>query len=218
MPEQLVLIPEEPSEAIVAPRLDKDTAAVSPPLGLFYLPEFLSTCESDVLTAHIDTGRWLTDIARRVQHYGFKYDYSNRRIDSDSVLDPLPPWLADIGHQISSAVPPEISDQINPEQPFDQAIVNEYEPGQGIAPHVDRDCFGPVIATVSLESDVNMDLQRRDIGVTHTQRLEQSSLLILSGEARSAWHHGIAKRKADDWHGRKIPRQRRVSITFRTVL
>ena len=41
---------------------------------------------------------------------------------------------------------------LDAQRPFEQAIVNEYEPGQGIAPHVDRDCFGPVVATVSLGS------------------------------------------------------------------
>ena len=38
-----------------------------------------------------------------------------------------------------------------------EEVVVEYEPGQGIAPHIDRDCFGPVVATVSLGSAVNMD-------------------------------------------------------------
>ena len=87
MAEQLVLIPEEQPETIAVAH-DEGTEAVSPPLGLFYFPEFLSTNASDVLTAHVDSGPWLTDIARRVQHYGFKYDsHSERR---GSVC--LEPW------------------------------------------------------------------------------------------------------------------------------
>ena len=31
----------------------------------------------------------------------------------------------------------------------DQAIVNEYRPGQGIALHADRQCFGDTVATLS---------------------------------------------------------------------
>ncbi|WP_420445838.1 alpha-ketoglutarate-dependent dioxygenase AlkB [Candidatus Poriferisodalis sp.] len=49
------------------------------------------------------------------------------------------------------------------------------------------------------------------------QRLEPRSLVLMHGDARSAWRHGIAKRRADDWNGQKIKRQRRVSITFRTI-
>ena len=43
------------------------------------------------------------------------------------------------------------------QHPFEQAIIKEYLSGQGVAPHIDRDCFGPAVATVSLGSALNMD-------------------------------------------------------------
>jgi alkylated DNA repair protein alkB family protein 8 len=48
--------------------------------------------------------------------------------------------------------------------------------------------------------------------------LPNRSLLILSGDARYKWLHGIRPRKSDKVNGLLIPRQRRVSFTFRHVL
>lgn len=48
--------------------------------------------------------------------------------------------------------------------------------------------------------------------------LPARSLLILRGDARHKWSHGIGMRKCDKVNGLLIPRQRRVSFTFRQVL
>ena len=48
--------------------------------------------------------------------------------------------------------------------------------------------------------------------------LPRRSLLIMSGESRYAWQHGITARKADPLpDGTMMERARRVSITFRKV-
>merc|ERR1719277_657478 len=48
--------------------------------------------------------------------------------------------------------------------------------------------------------------------------LPANSLLLLTGEARYAWQHGIAWRKTDCLApGEVVPRRRRVSMTFRTA-
>lgn len=48
--------------------------------------------------------------------------------------------------------------------------------------------------------------------------LPRRSLLVISGEARYHWSHGIAPRKQDQVMGQLVPRGRRVSLTFRHVL
>jgi hypothetical protein len=45
--------------------------------------------------------------------------------------------------------------------------------------------------------------------------LEPRSVLVLSDAARYDWEHGIAPRKTDEWHGQRLARQRRLSVTFR---
>ncbi|MFN7226041.1 MAG: alpha-ketoglutarate-dependent dioxygenase AlkB [Holosporales bacterium] len=47
--------------------------------------------------------------------------------------------------------------------------------------------------------------------------LPSRSLLLLQGDARYHWQHGIAKRKNDVVDGIKIQRGRRVSLTFRNI-
>ena len=195
--------------------LAEDRAVV--PSGLEYHTGFLTAQEEIELLARIDGSEWLTDLSRRVLHFGYKYDYSNRRLDESARLGPLPEWLTCLTHKIRDVASEEAKQVLSRRDPFEQAIINEYLPGQGIAPHIDRDCFGPVVATVSLGSAVNMEFSRDATGDSFVQRLEPRSLVLMRGDSRAAWRHGIAKRRSDEWNGQQLKRQRRVSITFRTV-
>lgn len=48
--------------------------------------------------------------------------------------------------------------------------------------------------------------------------LERGSALVLTEKARYGWLHGIAKRKSESTGSiRRRPRERRLSLTFRTV-
>lgn len=204
-------------EAIQVALLELAEDAAVAPSGLAYRSEFLTAHEEAELLGWIDGSEWLSDLSRRVQHYGYKYDYSNRRLDESARIGPLPPWLTQLTHKIHAAAADQTVRLIDAQRAFEQAIVSEYEPGQGIAPHIDRDCFGPVVATVSLGSAVNMDFCLGATGNEYVQRLEPRSLVLMHGDARWQWRHGIAKRRTDTWNGQKISRQRRVSITFRTI-
>jgi len=48
--------------------------------------------------------------------------------------------------------------------------------------------------------------------------LEPGSLLVFSGEARYHWTHGIVARAEDHFEGHTFKRERRISITFRTII
>lgn len=182
--------------------------------GLVYEPKFLNEDECRNLLREIDSQPWMSDLQRRVQHYGWRYDYSARIVSEDLMIGPLPDWILGIAERL-----PQMGwfDQIP-----DQVIVNEYEPGQGIALHTDRDCFGPVVATVSLGDKWPMEFVPLGISKENTPirslSLEVGSILVMMGEARSRWMHGIRKRKSDGRGPAKRTRSRRVSVTFRTVL
>jgi hypothetical protein len=49
--------------------------------GLNYVAGFIDEPAPILLLAAIDREPWLTDLQRRVQHYGDKYDYKARKID-----------------------------------------------------------------------------------------------------------------------------------------
>ena len=179
--------------------------------GLHYIHEFLNNQEQESAIRQIDESPWLKDLERRVQHYGWRYDYRARTVNRDMRIGPLPDWLAEIAGLLHRRT-----------RQFDsvpnQAIVNEYLPGQGIAMHVDRHCFGPAVATVSLGDDWTMDF--RAVGGNEKAQLllARGSALVLAGAARNFWLHGIAKRKSESVGSvRRRPRERRLSLTFRTV-
>jgi len=105
-------------------------------LGLKYVSGYITQAEHDDFLAVIDEQNWLTDLKRRVQHYGYRYDYVGRKVDLDSMyLGPLPTWSDWLITRL-------LKDKIVKQAP-DQLIINEYQPGQGIGSHVDCvPCFG----------------------------------------------------------------------------
>ena len=178
--------------------------------GLCYFPGFLSEEEQSAMVRSIDEQGWRNDLERRVQHYGWRYDYRARTVAPEMRLGPLPDWIEGVADRLYAET------GLFDRKP-DQAIVNEYEPGQGIALHVDKDCFGPAVATVSLGDDWEMKLrpvggERKD---DRLLMLARGSALVMTGEARFRWLHGIDRRKTED--GGKRRRRRRLSLTFRTV-
>jgi alkylated DNA repair dioxygenase AlkB len=181
------------------------------PEGLVYLRNFLTEEEGEELLRHIDNEAWLSDLKRRVQHYGYKYDYKTRKINNSMHLGALPsffsPIIARLLAQGILATPP------------DQVIVNEYLPGQGISPHLDKvELFEDHIVSISLNSPCVMEFKHKRTGAVHHQLLETCSLLLLKGPARYQWTHAIPARRKDEWLGESIVRKRRVSVTFRKVI
>ena len=179
--------------------------------GLTYIPDFITSTEHDFLLSQMDQQTWLTDIRRRVQHYGYKYDYKARTIDHNAYLGSLPDWLSSVSNKL-------LNDGIFPLGP-DQVIVNEYLPGQGISAHIDCvPCFADTIASLSLGSPCIMDFSNPKTGEKKSIVLEDRSLIVLSGPARYEWYHAIPARKSDIISGIKTGRTRRVSLTFRNVI
>ena len=98
----------------------------------------------------------------------------------------------------------------------ENSVINEYIPPLGIGPHRDYAAFGPVIACVSLGSDVVVDFKEAHKKLHLPIHIPARSLWVISGDARTKWTHGIAPRLTDLTGGERRTRGRRVSITFRT--
>ena len=181
------------------------------PPGARFVPKFADPTRGSRLLDEIDTAEWRADLKRRVQHYGWRYDYTARRVTADMRIGPLPDWLAGVADSIAEQ--PEF------DRRPDQVIVNEYLPGQGISAHVDCEpCFGSAIASLSLGGPAEMVFRHQSTGERSSFLLEPLSLLILSGAARHDWTHEIPARKSDRIAGAPQSRRHRVSLTFRTVL
>jgi alkylated DNA repair dioxygenase AlkB len=179
------------------------TAADVPPVpGLRYLPEYVTEAQEEALAEAIDRLPWDTTWRRRRQPYGAGYG-------TDSAVPPLPAW----GRRLADRL---LADGVT-DVPFDQMLVNEYLPGQGIAPHRDYAPFGRTVASLSVLSPCVMAFRHRATGRRERLLLERRSLLVLSDAARYDWEHGITPRKKDVWNGVPVARRRRLSVTFRFV-
>lgn len=168
------------------------------PPGARLIEDFVSEAEERYLLDHVDEEKWEFALRRRTQQYGYRYNYREHTVKR--LKDPLGHhtwWLEDLMKKMNDEV------GFNPTQ----AIVNEYLPGQTIAPHVDAPCFGPVIASLSLSSTWRMGFERTNEALR--VMLPRRSLLVMIGESRSRWSHSISSSQE--------VLERRVSITFRTV-
>ncbi|CAL1526809.1 unnamed protein product [Lymnaea stagnalis] len=154
---------------------------------------------------------------RKVLHYGYEFKYSINDVD---ITDPLPVGIPEQCHTfLKKALKLGLTKHFP-----DQLTVNQYSPGQGIPPHVDTiDAFEDGILSLSLGSQVVMDFRHPE--GKHLQVLLPSrSLIVMTGDSRYVWSHGITPRKSDIVTTASgdgvtlLTRETRTSFTFRKVI
>ncbi|CAJ1332759.1 unnamed protein product [Effrenium voratum] len=188
-----------------------DTEPLIP--GLTYLPDFLSEEEERQVLAEVD-GDWDDgNKSRRTKQYGYGFHWRNRHSNALAPLRPPRDQMPASCH----AVLDRLKKQGHiPDAHFHQCIVNDYLGGQGIKPHRDREFFGEVVLGMSLLEPTVMDFKSG--GEVRALLLEPRSVLILEGEARWSWQHGITGAPTLLYRGALLQRGRRTSLTFRTIM
>ncbi|XP_051011823.1 alkylated DNA repair protein alkB homolog 8 [Acomys russatus] len=167
------------------------------PPGLLVVEEIIPPEDEKLLLESI---KWTGDTGnqnfqkslkhRRVKHFGYEFHYENNTVDKDK---PLPGGFPDICNGILEKWLKEGYIKHKP----DQLTINEYEPGHGIPAHIDtHSAFEDEIVSLSLGSAIVMDFKHPD-GVTVQVMLPRRSLLVMTGESRYLWTHGITPRKFD---------------------
>ena len=178
--------------------------------GARIVPDVITEPEEERILLRISQAPWMTELSRRVQHYGYRYDYRARGAGRHDPAAPFPRWAEAIAQRLA----PHFAGRV-PEQ----CIVNEYRPGQGIGMHADHAAFGPVVASLSLGAAWAMHFRPRSarpytrdgLPSDEIALLPRRSALVLTGSARYDWMHGI-DRFANARHDAE-----RVSATFRTL-
>ena len=163
------------------------------------------------LVNSIDARDWIRERRGRVQNYGYLFNYNTGNIDNFSSIKPIPSFIQELGQGL-------VDRGFFKSFP-ECVIINEYTPGQGIVPHIDViEHFGPQVVTISLLADINMVfIKNMERDVRFELPLPARSLLLLDGEARFDWMHGIRARKTDNVDGQGVQRERRISISFRNI-
>ncbi len=176
--------------------------------GLFLYPDFIDEAREAQLVQEIDHQTWIVDYKRRLQYYGYRNE-----LDKPYDLIKFPVEMPPLIYQLSEEI---VEQHILLHQP-DQVIINEYEPGEGIKPHKDRNYYDNQICGVNLGSGCIMRFIRgKNLEVIDVE-IPRRSLYVMQDEARLKWKHAIPPRKKDVVDGQIHHRERRVSITYRKV-
>jgi len=170
--------------------------------GFTYVPNYISEDEETTLLEHLTTQEWDTRLSRRTLHYGWRYPYSPfGKLEQTTAI---PEWILPVQTRLESTFGTT----------FDQLIVNEYLPGQGIAPHVDHmGFFDDTIAVISIGSDTVLHMthkSRPNVNVT----VQRCSMYGMQDIARYVYKHSISRLT----HDNMIPRKTRYSLTFRKTI
>jgi alkylated DNA repair dioxygenase AlkB len=173
------------------------------PQGLRYMPEFVTRAGEIELISRISElplqpfqfGAF--EGHRRVISFGFRYDYTLKKIQQ---AEPIPEWLEPIARsveKIGELAPASVR----------QILCTEYDVGVGIGWHRDKPHFDKVFG-LSLGAACRFRFRRRrgEAWERYTLDADRRSLYMMDGESRRAWEHSIPPL-----------RERRYSITFRTI-
>ena len=181
--------------------------------GLYLYENLINSTEESNLLKTINHNVWSTELSRRVQHYGYKYDYKKRKVNIDDYLGELPEEFDYLGQKIVKSInDSNIYETSLNVKYFDQLIINEYKKNQGISPHIDCvPCFDDCICSVTLGNEADMTFAKDD--VSYDVKLKRKSLVVLTGDARHNWTHGIYSNKNKNFS----EMQPRVSLTYRHV-
>lgn len=168
------------------------------PKGLALVADYLTVDEETALVNALDELPWLGEIQRRTQQYGYHYSYRKQRVD-DTPVPPLPACV----HFLLD----RFQDDHRVPLVAHQLIINEYQPGEQIKPHIDSTTdWGDCVVSLSLLDDWDMIFTHpghETVAIT----LPRRSLLVLTSDARYEWKHGIRPQVEG--------RSRRISLTFR---
>ena len=181
--------------------------------GLTLINDFITKHEELELINKINENDWDNKIKRRVQHYGYVFEYKTKKVDIQN-HNQFPKWLDIILEKLKDI---DLLKNFIP----DQCTINEYYPGIGISPHIDtHSSFDNTIISISLENNIIMSFRDMiDKNIEKTEILiPNRSLLIMKDDARYKFSHGISYRKTDNINGKLVRRGKRISITLRKIL
>lgn len=142
----------------------------------------------------------------------------------EDMVTPIPAWQRNMVASMLARDPdrrvlPSLEEW--PDGVVDHALLNTYEPGDGVIAHCDDATFwtGWVIG-LSLSADITMLFRSDDpTALPLAVRLPRRSAFVLTGPARWSFRHEIARTMHDHVPGEGcVPRQYRASITWRAIV
>ena len=176
------------------------------PEGFSYYPDFITKEEEQYLLQAIAQTELHTflfqgyEAKRKVASFGYDWSFEKRTLSKGKAIPAVFDFLLQkVAHHLSIS-----------KDAFAELLVTQYPPGSVINWHRDAPPFD-IIAGISLLSDCTFKLRPHDKTKQNRNTIisfpvQQRSLYIMQGPARSDWQHSTAPVK-----------QMRYSITLRTL-
>lgn len=197
----------------------------SVPATCFYVPEFITEAEENLLIHNIEKTsalRWTQLKNRRLINYG------GIPTQKGMIAEEIPAYLQAYLKKVNDL-------KVFGDVSANHILLNEYKAGQGIMPHFDGPLFYPTITTISVGSQTVLEF--------HQSRLDDApssstpdfkllvaprSLLVLKNDLYHRFMHSISEIKDDDLTDpliknlkanspSSIARTTRFSLTIRNV-
>lgn len=197
------------------------------PPGLLYFGDCMTHQLIDDLVYHLQISNEWEAVgdgknSRKVIQYGQKYNYNNyngannpaNKLNENNVKQ-FPPVIEQMRQLLIEKLTADSGPPTN--ETFNQCIINKYEPGQGISPHIDSMEFGSVIGCFTIISGIGDSPGVIDLslgGEKYSLVTWPGSLYVMTGDSRYKYKHSMAARKTDQ----RKKRATRISITFRSKL
>jgi alkylated DNA repair dioxygenase AlkB len=170
--------------------------------GLYLIPRYIDSEECDKIVKYIQENcPWVpvtsSKNSREVVQFGYTYSYDRSGVTKTT---DIPGILKQVTEPMNQYL------KLDTNVCFDQLIINKYEQGQAISPHIDSvKYFGDLILCITLISPVTAIFKRGDQEAR--VELEPGSAYIMSGDARYKWTHQMRQANGT-----------RISLTYRTVI
>lgn len=202
----------------------KNFKVANAPDTVYYIPNFISQQEEDHILKNVYSvpkPKWTCLKNRKLQDWG-GIPHKNGMITED-----IPSWLRIYMDRVSEL------NAFNGKS-ANHVLVNEYNAGQGIMPHLDGPLFFPTITTISCGSHTILEFFKND-----TERrekvcdliLERRSLVVLKDDMYTKYLHSISEIESDEVKkscvnvdlckdlkiGGIYARETRISLTIRNV-
>mgnify|MGYP003985362801 FL=1 len=183
--------------------------------GLYVCKKIISKQKS--IIKNLDKDNWFplsnSTNSRKVQHYGYKYNYKSSSVRD--IAPTLPSYLLNLQSTLTEVC--KKFKIINNTYEFNQCIVNNYNKGQAISKHIDALSYGDVIGCYSVGNKTGTMIFTQG-NKTIEVKAKPKCLYIMSGDARYKWKHEMKNLGIfPKGHKKEGLEPRRISITFRNV-
>jgi hypothetical protein len=157
---------------------------------------------------------WKDRLGRRRKTFEFGVSFQAIERDGMLVSTPVPAWLAHARTTLVTLFHAQLHEK-NPDM-YENCIITIYSPGDGIAPHTDRDYFGPDVLGIIVTPDQSTHPEQPPAALSFVKSASSEVValpedpglaFLFQGVLRYAWLHELAPVHTG-----------RIAVQFRTVV